>query len=280
MEHSIVFTPEQEVGLRLSLDPNYQNIPTPQLYGLVSGRLEGLTEEQAEGFWNTISNIGRGALEIGKRILPGVASGAATGSFAGPWGTAIGGLIGGLGSLFSGQRQQQPPPARPPIQGGIPIPAPAVIPQVPSTGAGIPSSPLQGKASPTAQLLQLIQNPAVQQALTSIIMGPTGNKTIPVAGTPVPTGDFLNLLNVLTASASKEAAENYGSNDDNSPFSSWWSLPLLGTDPANPEHRAEALIELLRRQEALTKMESYHHQEPESLFSGLTEGAPLTVFLR
>jgi hypothetical protein len=272
MEHSIVFTPEQEVGLRLSLDPNYQNIPTPQLYGLVSGRLEGLTEEQAEWFWNTISKIGRGALEIGKRILPGVASGAATGSFAGPWGTAIGGLIGGLGSLFSGQRQQPPSP-RPPIQGGIPIPAPAVIPQVPPTGAEIPSSPLQGKASPTAQLLQLIQNPAVQQALTSVIMGPAGNKTIPVAGIPVSTGDFLNLLNVLTASASKEAAENYGSNIDESYHH------LLGTDPANPEHRAEALIELLRRQEALTKMESYHH-ESESLFSGLTEGAPLRVFLR
>lgn len=242
MSTSAIITPDQHTGVLLTIDEQYHNLPPTELYNMVSSRLGalGFTEEQAEGFWSTLGDIGKAAVGVVQKAAPGIISGATTGSALGPWGALAGGLVGGATSLLSSGQQ----PRRP------------AIPQIPAAAAG-------GVASPSAQLLQLIQNPAVSQALTSLTMGALGRKTIPVGGRSIPTGDLLNLLSSLTASASKEAAEAYAT-----PVEDAFILESdEGFDPANPEQRAQALMGLLNRQEQLQRLTESGDESIDNLFT-------------
>jgi hypothetical protein len=231
MSNNIILTPDERAGLMMSLSPEYQNLSDNELYGLVSNRLKGmgLTPDQAEGFWgslwNGIKDVGSKALQI----VPSIAQGAASGGVFGLPGAIVGGLAGGLSGLLSGQPQ---PPA-PPV--------PAALSQIPTGQAG--------KLPASAQLLQLIQNPALLQTLVSLAMGPPGRKSMPVGATPVATGDFLNALKVLAASASEELAETYATNPED--------VYILSSpsklDPANTQDRAKALMELLQEQNGLRR---------------------------
>jgi len=240
-----MLSPEQEVGLRLSLDPQYQNISSQELYNLAQNTLAVLTEEQAEGFFSKIA-------DIGKKALPGVIQGAVAGSALGPWGALAGGIVGGASSALA---KKQPSP----------------MPSVPATVGSLP----QGANAPAAaQLLQVLQNPLLSQSLLPLILGPAGRKTIPVSGKPVATGDFLNLLGTLAASASKEAAEVYGESHSET---SDPNTEGLDSNNDNPEQRAKVLMELLQKEEDESISAAYPQQE--SIYNLLAKGGTLTLYL-
>lgn len=252
MNGSSIFTPAEKVGLRLSLDERYQNVPDTELYELVSSRLQSLTPEQAEGFWSAAREYGSKVLNVGQQALPGVIQGATAGSALGPWGTFLGAVGGGVGSALSGSRGPQMPPA----------------PQMPAKPTGL-AQPVNNTPA-AAQLLQLIQDPRISQALSSLIMGASGSKTIPVAGSQVAPGDFLNLLSTLATSAIKQAGEAYAENalgvapGDSSP--EFESIPEF--DQANSEHRAEYLSGLLQREQESFRTQNDPFQEFISRLEG------------
>jgi hypothetical protein len=151
--------------------------------------------------------------------LPGVVQGASTGAAAGPWGALIGGLAGGALSLAT--KSAARPAAAPPPPAPAPIPAPAVptlaapVPSVsPGPGATPPpaAAPIATTpgAAPTAagQLTQLLQNPALYQALGALMSG----RAREPGGMPV--GAILNLVGSLANNAAYEAEAIDGETDD------------------------------------------------------------------
>lgn len=227
-----MLAPVEREGLLNILGEDYQDASDTELYNLAKESLSEMTPEQAEGFWDVVK-------DIGAKALPGAVQGAMSGSALGPWGALGGAVLGGAGGALSGGQTGQAPPAQP------------LIPQIPTKAAAstLPQIPMADatKAPAAAQLLQLFNSPQLQQALASLIMGSAGRQTLPVGGKQVPTADFANTLGVLASLASKEAAEDYATSSEET------YIPE-GFDPANPEHRAEALMGLLQGQEELIKV--------------------------
>ena len=220
-----MLAPVEREGLLNILGEDYQDASDKELYNMVRESLSEMTPEQAEGFWDVVK-------DIGAKALPGAIQGAMSGSALGPWGALGGAVLGGASGALSGGGQA--PPAQP-----TQIPAKAAAPQVPIAGTAKPPA--------AAQLLQLLNSPALQQALASLIMGSAGRQTLPVGGKQVPTADFTNTLGVLASLASKEAAEAYATTGQET------YIPE-GLDPINPDDRAEALMGLLQGQEELIKV--------------------------
>jgi hypothetical protein len=313
-------TSEQEIGLRASLDPQYQNLSQTELYELLSERLQntGLSEELAEGW---LSKVGKGLVWVGKKVVravPSVISGGVKGlAFGGPVGAAIGAGGGLVKGFLSSPRPQvappppyqvappppypvtqpyppsqpydpyaygpygpsepyQPgepyPPSQPydpyaygpygpygpsesigleelleptqPIAPQIPTTSPPVAPQIPTTSQAPGAIQRQQKGTAIAQLIQFLQSSVLPQALTSVVMGPFGKKDLTIGGLRVSQGDVLNLLNKLTSSVLKEAAETYTV----IPEERYILESGKERDPLNLDDRMEALWELLQKQ--------------------------------
>jgi hypothetical protein len=245
-------SPARAVGypyLREALDDRFASLPPEDIERLID-ELFGPGVE-AEDVEDILGSIGRAFGSIGPaignfasqaapvlgRALPGVASGAAAGSVFGPLGTFGGAVLGGLGSLLGGGGA---PPAAAPRPSAAPAPGPA-----PPVPAGTPAA---------AQLLAVLSRPETLQALMSMLMGPAGQRSVPVGpnATPVGLGGFSNLLGVLGNQASAEYRLIAPDADEGVPG---YLMERADLDPAVPEHQAEALFALFReadRAEALT----------------------------
>ena len=173
---------------------------------MANGRVDSrwLTDPEIEAlegefdFGSLVRSLGPIQKQLGA-ALPGVVQGATTGAAAGPWGALIGGLAGGAVSLATKRRPAAPPPAQ--AAPGEPGPA------APAVAAPVATSP---GAAPTAtgQLAQLLQNPALQQAVGAPASGQGGGSG------GVPAGAILNLLGTLANNAAYEAEALYGEADD------------------------------------------------------------------
>jgi hypothetical protein len=165
---------------------------------------------------------------VGK-ALPGALAGAASGTPLGLPGIIGGAILGGVGSAVGGG-QAAPPQQAPP--GAAPA-----VPRPPGSARGA------APAAAVAQLIAALSSPTARQALTAMMLGPAGNRTVPTAtGTQVPVAALTNLLAVLAGRASAEwdAAVPYDGGDYLAE-----AFPGTGLDVANPQVRAAWLYEQL-----------------------------------
>jgi hypothetical protein len=241
--------------LRASLHERVRSAPPEVIEQLVAEVFgPGVEAEDVEDLFGSIGsalgNVAGQVAPVLAKAAPGAISGAAAGSAAGPYGALIGGLAGGLSSLSGGGRapaapQPAPPPSIP-SPGPMPVPAAAPL-------AGFPAA---------GQLMSLISRPEVLQALLAMLMGQAGQRSVPVGpqGTPVGVGAITNLLGTLANQASLEHAALVPEGDESVPQ---YMIGLEHLDPAVPEHRAAAVLELFRatdREEAIARRRAARSQ--------------------
>jgi uncharacterized protein (DUF697 family) len=221
---------------RSLLAPHLRSLPDRAIESIVSA--QGLEPAAAEDFWSDIGNVVSSALPviggaIGSVVAPGV-------------GTAIG---SGLGSLAGGALHS--------AIVGTPQPA-AQPPAAPQYGAGYPYPPQASSQQAAAQLLQLLSQPQLLQALMQMMLGKAGSPTVPVPAAPTTSG-LQNPLGLL-AGLLPGGAQSSASSIPVSAFTN--ALSALATqaseaynaeravDPASPESRAQSLVEALQASNA------------------------------
>jgi hypothetical protein len=221
--------------LHRSLAPAYRELPRSQVEQVVRGVLgESSDLDSVEGFLDdlgrtlgsigrTVGNAAQQAAPVLAQVAPGVLSGAVGGAGLGLPGIIGGALLGGVGSVLGQQGRPGPAPA----MGGLPsaggVSQPTGV-QPPLLGGGA------GSTGSIGQLLAALGSPTVQQALSSMLLGPVGNPTaLAAGGSQLPVAAITNLLGMLANRASVE----------------WESITPFGEatygegiDAANPEARA------------------------------------------
>ena len=240
--------------LREVLGSPYRNLPAQQIEALMEGF--NLNAEDTENFLSTLGNIGKGIVGALPQVLP-VALPLVGTALGGPVGGMLGGVAGQALGSFVGPRQ--------PTQPAVPQ-----QPQMPSAPPQL-SRQMPGGSPAAGQLLQTMFRPETLQALISMLMGQAGRQSIPVGNMQVPLGGFANLLGVLAnqAAAEYDAASMRGYGGEALPrYLENYAGESYG-DPAIPEHRAAALLELLaesnlEQDEAVPYVPAARYQSYES----------------
>jgi hypothetical protein len=235
-------------SLRQVLRPEYRNLSDGDLQILLQQVLGGMSPEEVEGFWDTLKDVGKAALGVAKQVAPTLlpmAGGALGTLVGGPVGTAIGSKLGQMGAqLLAPQKPVAPQVAPSAAVAPGAIPQPAVAPAPPAAAAPVPP----GGSSATAQLMALLKNPDLLKSLLGQLLGGAGESTVEVGpgATPIPFVAMMNTLESLAAQAAIEAADTMG--DDQSVESMGYLQDGTGNfvvDPANPDERAQRVLELL-----------------------------------
>jgi len=247
------------VGARQVVKPELSGLPAYGLESIIEQSLTGLPRDATEDFMSTLGSLGKAVGPALQRAAPSIVQGAAQGSAAGPYGALIG---AGLG-LVSGLASQSGGPSRTPAAPAAPVtPAAPVIPAAPATPAAAatapaPSTPVTPApaaapatpALPTGQgaaatLLSLLQNPSVQHALLSQVLGSSGGEEVPTAsGTSVPRGAINNLLTQLLANATEGLPESESISEQNYLRAENGEYLI---DPASPEQHAALVLSHVR----------------------------------
>ncbi len=233
-------------AIRQVLRPEYRNLTNAEIDALLQQILGRMSPEEIEGFWDTVKNVagqvGSALKQAAPALLP--VAGAALGTIVGgPAGTAIGGQLGQMGAqLISPQKPPTPPP--------MPA-APAAAAAAAAPGAAAPAAaPIPpGGTSAVGQLMSLIQNPALLKSLLGQVLGLAGQQTVPAGsqGTQLSFPALMNALSSLAGKAAQEAAEAYPGVE--SVEATAYLLDPNGNflvDPADPDARAQRVLELLR----------------------------------
>jgi hypothetical protein len=212
-------------GLRQCVRPELAAMPTKDLEQIVNASMSGLPREAAEDFLDSLRSLGKAVAPTLERAAPGIAQGATTGgSMGGPWGALIGAGAGLASSSLSTGKPAQPT---------APTPAAGTPPSAatPPVAPGLPT----GQAA-AATLVNLLQNPTVQQALMSQVLGAYGRQEVPTSsGASLPRAAVNNLLTQLLAHASEALPESESISEQ---------TYLQGKDgeylidPASPEQQA------------------------------------------
>jgi hypothetical protein len=246
-------------GLRYCLRPEYAGLPEEDLDRIIEASVSDLPGDAGEDFLSTLSSVGKAVLPALQKAAPDVASGAASGAALGPWGAVIGAGAGLASSLLKSQakpRPTTPTPAAAPASPGAPAPAapasatPASTqPSAPVAAASAPApAPAAPPALPTGQgaaatLLSLFQNPTVQQAVLSQVLGASGSQEVPTAaGKNVPRGAINALLSLLLNKASDELPEAESISEDYLQDATGKYL----IDPASFDQQAALVLSYLR----------------------------------
>jgi hypothetical protein len=205
-------------GLRACVRPEYAGMEAADLEQVVEEAVSGIPGESAESVMSTLGSLGKSVAPTLQRAAPGIAQGAASGAaVGGPWGALIGAGAGLTSAALSGKR------------------GPAMKAASAPEARALPSG--QGAA---ATLLDLMRNPAVQQAILSQVMGPAGAQQIATpTGAQVPRGAINNLLMQLLANAS-ESLDEAESVDDESYLRN--EAGEYVADPASPEQQAAVVL--------------------------------------
>jgi hypothetical protein len=233
-----------------SLAPEYRGLPAEQVDRLLAGVLgPGAGLEYAESF---LGDVGSALGQIGKvvvKALPGAISGAISGAPAGLPGIIGGALIGGAGSVLAGGSTPaaQPAPAATTMSAAAAAPtgqaaatpaspATPTSPATPATPASPAGTPGAASDAPLVQLLTALSSPTVRDAITAMLLGGAGARTVSTAtGAEVPAAAVTNMLGTLSARASAEW-------DAIGPRPAADHLAVAGyaesVDAANPEARA------------------------------------------
>jgi hypothetical protein len=223
-------------GLRQCVRPEFAAMAAEDLEQIVDSSISGVPHDAAEDFMDRLGSLGRAVAPTVQRAAPGIAQGAITGaSVGGPWGALIG---AGAGLASSAASTGKPAPAT--------APAPTVN---LSPSATTPSATPAAAALPTGQaaaatLVSLLQNPIVQQALMSQVLGGYGRQQVPTAsGTDLPRGAINNVLTQLVANASEALPESESISEQT--YLQGESGEYL-IDPAAPEQQAALVLSHLQ----------------------------------
>jgi hypothetical protein len=215
-------------GLRSTIRSEYAGLPAEDLERVIESSIAGLPAGTAEDFMSTLSSFGKSAAPLLQRAAPDVAQGAATGATFGPYGAIIGAGAGLVSSLIKSQEKPATAPPRPPVASAPQPPtsppsssAPpplTVAPTTPVTSAPQPSPSAPAAPVPptlptgqgaAATLISLFQNPTVQQALLSQVLGSSGSQQVQTdSGTSLPRGAINAVLGQLLTNASEALAES------------------------------------------------------------------------
>ena len=196
---------EYYIGLRESLSPLYSEMTPEQLDAVAAATLARMTPEEAEGFGDFLSKLGRAVAPLAAQVLPIAAPIIGT-AIGGPAGFAIGTTVGRLAGQAPGV--PSPGPAPSPAQSGAPAPLPT---PAPSMGAPVAQPlPTASGSSAAAQLMTYLEDPALKKCLAGRLLVGAGRSTVPVgqAGNPVGFAEFMEALSVLANQAASEA-EHY-----------------------------------------------------------------------
>ena len=221
-------------ALRWSIRPEDADISHEDLQEVVDSTLAELSEGTAEDFMKSLGSIGKAIAPALQRAAPGAVQGAATGaSVGGPWGALIGAGVGVASGVVGGQRK--PAGTVPPAASSVAAPP----------GAGKPAaSTLPTGPAAAATLLGLFQNPAVQRALASQVLGVVGSPNVTTAsGADVPRAAINGLLAQLIANASESLAESQ-SIDEQTYLQDESGEYLV--DPASPEQQGALVLARLQ----------------------------------
>lgn len=221
----------------------------------VLGALAQLTPTEADSFTAALGSVGRFVKNSGLRDAAGAALpvvGTAVGTaFGGPVGAAVGGGLGtAAGQAIAGaprvQRTQPPAPAR-----SYEDPRLRPVPPAVSVGTAVQPTPVRSAAetgsAAAAQLLSVIQNPALLSSILALIMGASGRTSVPVGrdGVEAPVGALMNVLGVLAHRAAQDADEILAARQNETPMYLLDEHGCLTCDPAVPSQRADALLRVL-----------------------------------
>lgn len=223
--------PDQFLILRKVLNPEFAQLSDSEIAILLDQILGRMSPEEVEGFWDTLNKVGRAVGGVAKQVAPTALpiAGTALGAYlGGPMGAQIGSRLGQMGGQIIGGRKPSAP----------------VGPQRPSVSPVAP--PLPPRATSTVnQLMALIQNPLFLKSLLGQVLGSAGRQSVPVGpqGATAPFGAFMNALGSLASMAASEAQV-----DDESVEAFAYLQDEEGNflvDPANPDERAQRLLEIL-----------------------------------
>jgi hypothetical protein len=227
---------EEYPAVHRALAPEYRSLSRPQIEAIIGSTLgEGVGLDEAEGFFDDVGRalggVAHAAAPFIQRALPGIASGAMGGAALGPLGMFGGALLGGLGSALGGGGGAHPAPPSP-------SGAPAGLPAAPSLGAPAPAGAI-------GQLLAALGSPTVQQALSSMMLGNAGARSVPAAsGGQLPVAAITSLLGMLANRASAEWEATAGEASAEAFDEAAYHV--------SPELRAEAVFRQLAAPEALS----------------------------
>lgn len=262
-------------GLSAILGPRGLNVPPGMIERQVNELFSRLTPADAENFMNSLKDVGKTFQRVtSSKEFKGVVStaapiaGAAVGTyFGGPMGTQIGAKLGSAaGQAVTGGGMPTARQARQAVGGAVRGAATGAIQgaaagayqgataAMPSLGTILPAlgiapplgDPAAGSTA-AAQLLSVIQNPALVASLLSLTMGANGAPTVPVGsnGTEVPVGAMVNLARTLLNRTAEDAESILLTTQESTPDYLLDSEGCVTCDPAVPAQRADALLRLL-----------------------------------
>jgi hypothetical protein len=243
----------QYPNLRRFLAASHRALPDRAIERVVAS--QGLEARAVEDFWDDLGNVAASALPaiggaVGSVIAPGV-------------GTAIGAGLGSVAGSALHSAIGPAPSAAPAAAAPAPVAYPSVAPApqygglYPSPYPVAPSPPAASSQQAASQLMQLLMTPQMLQAIVQMMLGPAGNRTVPVPAAPsvpsapatpsnaVPVSAFTNLLSALATQASEAYNAERALTPSPAPFTYGSSPWGSSVDLASPESRAEALMHLL-----------------------------------
>lgn len=215
---------------RLFLAPEYRDLPAEAIESLLESTFPGLDAVAAEDLFRGVGRAFQGVGQTLAQRAPGIVSGAvqggATGAALGPWGIVGGAAVGGL-------------------SGGLRAPAGAAAPQPAAAAPGAaPGSPVAAPPNASVQLMSLLAQPQVAQALLSAAFGTAGRPTLPAGNMAVPTTAVLEAIGTLATRAAEEmGALELAGGAVPAHFAD--AFGEFAIDPANPDERASHVVAFL-----------------------------------
>ena len=237
------------------ISPEFSHLSEEDIDEMLGEVFAGMSPEEIEGFWKSLGRVarraGRTVVRAAPSLLP-VVGGAVGTLVGGPVGTAIGTSLGGMagGLVARAASPRRTAAARAPARRPAPAPRRPTPPRparAPARRSAVPA----GGSTATAQLLALLNNPALLQSLLSRELRGRGRTEV-LAGAETIEVDFGSLMNALATLASEAARDahaegvagsglpEYLLEDDGEPIE----------DAGLPEIRAQRLLELMNAAEA------------------------------
>lgn len=238
-----MLTLEENIALRSVLAEAYRDAPDEVVQELLDELASELNAAELAAVSKALNQVKKalpGIANLGQQALPGVIQGATTGAtVGGPWGALIGGIAGGGLSLAGGVKPKTRRPVRRP---GVQASRPTHPTAFPSPRTSSPALQTPSVSKSAAQLLQILQDPKVLQVLLALTMGNAGKKNLTVGKSVVSPPAILDLIKTLVGRTAQE------SEDEHPATTEGYLLDQSGKyafDPANPDDRADALVEHL-----------------------------------
>lgn len=246
------------------LSPGHDHISDQQVAGVLFDAMEQMSPMERDAFANLSlqyagesfwKDLGKGIGRVASKALPYIAPVAKVAAplvgtvFGGPAGGAVGAKLAGLlGRVASPQRQCPQQVSRKTAILRRPSPPPAPAPATPTNPAA-------------TQLMSLLANPQLLQALLGQVLGAAGNSTANIAGDPrqnIPFGAMMGTLSELALQAADESVR-LGVAESSDYLTDAYGNSRLADN--SPEAQAEVVMGILREDYEWRQAEAEEYEE-------------------